>query len=237
MMWQWQYKTRINTLTVVTVSITIKPSTSLKRQPCIYPVSLFLLIHNAAHDLTLAVSLLTQSFLPQLALAVTVALYDDNGCSSLGGACTDLPMWECCEGFFVYGSADMHDGLCFTFTPSAYQNSNPCAVTLGNVDNNVCFDSEFYQITSGYWWWDILGCGLKERDVGVDVDERAAISTANGTMVKKCRKVDTHVWKDGCVLYGIKMDSDEGRVFSGLERGSEEQKAYILANSHSSHLL
>lgn len=185
-------------------------------------------------DLNLAVLLLIQSCLPQVALAVTVTFYDDNGCSSGGVACTDLPMFECCEGYTVYGSADMHDGLCFTFSPSAFQNGNPCAVTLGNVDENVCFDSEYWQITSGYWWWDILFCGLKERDGDVGLDERAATISGNGTMVKKCRQADMHVWKDGGVLYGIKMDSEEGRIFAGLQKGSEEQKSYILANSHTS---
>lgn len=66
------------------------------------------------------------------------------------------------------------------------------------------------------------------------VDDDGAIAATNGSLVKGCRKADIHVWKDGGVLYGIRMDSDEGRTFAALERGSDEQKAYILANSHTS---
>jgi len=129
----------------------------------------------------------------------------------------------------------MYNAFCFTFTPASLQNGNPCAITLGNVDENECFDSEYWQITGGYWWWDILECGFKERDVDSSVvDEDAVIASANGTMVQSCRKADMHVYKERGVLYGIKMDSDEGRTFSSLLRGSDEQKAYILANSHTS---
>ena len=145
-------------------------------------------------------------------------------------------MFECCQGTSVYGSAAMINELCFTFTPASLQDGNPCAVPLGNVDNEVCFDSEYWQITGGYWWWDILACLFKERDVDSGVDEDAAVAHANAneTMVKNCRKADMHVYKEAGFLYGIKMDSDEGRKFNSLPRGSEEQKAYILANSHTS---
>jgi len=128
----------------------------------------------------------------------------------------------------------MYNAFCFTFTPASLQNGNPCAITLGNVDENECFDSEYWQITGGYWWWDILECSSKERGMDAVVDEDAVIGNANGTMVKSCREADIHVYREGGVLYGIKMDSEEGRTFSSLPKGSKEQRAYILANSHTS---